>query len=103
MSASAKTLVRSIRDVHGVEVAGRTAWYLDTAASLVRHLPVALGLLALVTFALLFAVTRSLVLPLKALLMNVLGLSAAFGLLVLIFQDGRLEGLLRYHGEGALE
>ena len=48
-------------------VSGRTAWYLDTAASLVRHLPVALGLLALVTFGLLYAVTRSVVLPLKAL------------------------------------
>ncbi len=103
MSGSAKTLVRAIRDVPGVAVAGRTAWYLDTAASLVRHLPVALGLLALVTFGLLYAVTRSLILPLKALLMNVLGLSAAFGLLVLIFQDGRLEGLLDYQSQGALE
>ena len=103
MSASAKTLVRSIRRVPRVAVAGRTAWYLDTASSLVRHLPVAIGLLALVTFGLLYAVTRSLVLPLKALVMNVLGLSAAFGLLVLIFQDGRLEGLLNYRSQGALE
>ena len=47
--------------------------------------------------------TRSLVLPLKALLMNVLGLSAAFGLLVLIFQDGRFQGLLDYRSQGALE
>jgi RND superfamily putative drug exporter len=103
MSGSAKTLVRSIRRLPNVAVSGRTAWYLDTAASLVRHLPVALGLLAVFTFGLLYAVTRSLVLPLKALLMNVLGLSAAFGLLVLIFQDGRLEGLLNYRSEGALE
>ena len=103
MSGSAKTLVRSIRRLPDVAVSGRTAWYLDTAASLVRHLPVALGLLAVFTFGLLYAVTRSLVLPLKALLMNVLGLSAAFGLLVLIFQDGRLEGLLNYRSEGALE
>jgi uncharacterized membrane protein YdfJ with MMPL/SSD domain len=103
MSSSAKSLVRSIRRLPKVAVAGRTAWYLDTAASLVRHLPVALGLLALVTFGLLYAVTRSLVLPLKALLMNVLGLSAAFGLLVLIFQDGRLQGVLNYKSQGALE
>jgi putative drug exporter of the RND superfamily len=103
MSAPSKQLVRAIRRLPGVAVAGRTAWYLDTAATLVRHLPVALGLLAVVTFALLFAVTRSLILPLKALLMNVLGLSAAFGLLVLIFQDGRLEGLLNYRSQGALE
>ncbi|HVC87308.1 MAG TPA: MMPL family transporter [Gaiellaceae bacterium] len=103
MSASTKQLVRDIRKLPDVAVAGRTAWYLDTATSLLGHLPLALGLLAAVTFALLYAVTRSLVLPLKALLMNTLGLSAAFGLLVLIFQDGRLEGLLRYKSEGALE
>ena len=44
--------------------------------------------------------TGSVVLPVKALLMNLLTLSAAFGLLVLIFQDGRLEGLLAYDSPG---
>jgi RND superfamily putative drug exporter len=43
------------------------------------------------------------VLPVKALIMNVLSISAAFGLLVLVFQDGRLEGLLGYTSQGALE
>jgi RND superfamily putative drug exporter len=43
------------------------------------------------------------VLPIKALVMNVLTLSAVFGILVLIFQDGRLEGLLGYTSQGALE
>jgi uncharacterized membrane protein YdfJ with MMPL/SSD domain len=43
------------------------------------------------------------VLPVKAVLMNLLSLSATFGLLVLIFQDGRLEGLLDYTSQGALE
>jgi uncharacterized membrane protein YdfJ with MMPL/SSD domain len=52
---------------------------------------------------LLFVVTRSVVLPLKALLMNALGLAAAFGILVFVFQDGRLEGLLGYRSQGALE
>ena len=47
--------------------------------------------------------TASIVLPLKALVMNVLGISAAFGLLVLIFQDGRLMGLLDYESAGGLE
>ena len=47
--------------------------------------------------------TGSVVLPVKALLMNLLTLSAAFGLLVLIFQDGRLEGLLAFDAQGALE
>jgi RND superfamily putative drug exporter len=51
----------------------------------------------------LFVMTGSVVLPVKALLMNLLTLSAAFGLLVLIFQDGRLEGLLDFQAQGALE
>ena len=103
MSAQTKSLVRAVRAIPGAAVGGRTAWYLDTAASLRRHLPYALAILALTTFALLYLVTRSLVLPLKALLMNLLGLSAAFGVLVWIFQDGRLEGLLGYTSQGALE
>ncbi len=60
-------------------------------------------MLGLTTFALLFVVTGSLVLPLKALVMNVLGLTAAFGILVLVFQDGRLESLLDYRSQNALE
>ena len=47
--------------------------------------------------------TGSVVLPIKALLMNVLTISATFGVLVLIFQDGRFEGLLDYTSQGALE
>ncbi len=43
------------------------------------------------------------ILPVKSLIMNVLNLSAVFGILVLIFQDGHLEGLLNYSGQGALE
>jgi len=67
------------------------------------RLPLALILLGLTTLVILFAMTGSVVLPLKALVMNVLGLSAAFGLLVLVFQDGRLESLLGYTSQGALE
>ena len=103
MSDETKQLVRDMRKLPGVAVSGKTAWYLDTSASLKSHLPYALLLLAITTFLLLFVVTRSIVLPLKALLMNLLGLSAAFGVLVLIFQDGRLEGLLGYRSQGALE
>ncbi len=103
MSSRTKALVRNVRQLPGVMVSGKTAWYLDTAASLRRNLPYALALLAATTLLLLFLVTQSVVLPLKALLMNVLGLSAAFGVLVFIFQDGRLEGLLGYRSQGALE
>jgi RND superfamily putative drug exporter len=47
--------------------------------------------------------TGSVILPVKALVMNLLTVSAAFGVLVLIFQDGRLEGLLDYTSRGALD
>ncbi|HEY1162420.1 MAG TPA: MMPL family transporter, partial [Candidatus Dormibacteraeota bacterium] len=52
---------------------------------------------------LLFLMTGSLLLPLKAVVMNALTLSAAFGVLVLIFQDGNLSGLLDFKSQGALE
>ena len=55
------------------------------------------------TVVVLFLMTGSLVLPLKAIVMNLLGVSAAFGILVLVFQDGRLETLLGYTSQGALE
>jgi len=60
-------------------------------------------LLCLTTLVILYAMLRSVVLPVKALLMNLLTLSAAFGLLVVVFQDGHLEWLLRFDSQGAIE
>jgi uncharacterized membrane protein YdfJ with MMPL/SSD domain len=62
-----------------------------------------LAIVVLVTVAVLFVMTGSVILPIKQVLMNVLGLSAVFGILVLIFQDGRFEGLLGYTSQGGLE
>ena len=84
-------------------VTGETADFVDQQSSLGSRLPFGLAILCVTTFVLLFLLTGSLILPLKALAMNLLTLSAAFGLLVLIFQDGRFEGLLAYESEGALE
>ncbi|HEY0417088.1 MAG TPA: MMPL family transporter [Gaiellaceae bacterium] len=103
MSEGAKDVVRRIRALPGASVAGVTAWYLDTASSLRRHLPLALAILGLSVMVLLYLVTRSFVLPVKAVIMNAASLSAAFGILVWVFQDGRLEGLLHYQSQGALE
>ena len=86
-----------------VRVTGQSAALVDQHATLAAGIPPALAILALTTAVLLFAMTGSVVLPLKSLVMNLLTLSAAFGLLVLIFQDGRLEGLLDYRSQGALE
>ena len=95
-------LVRVIREP-GVSVSGQSASFVDQQDALADGLPLALAILALTTFTILFVMTGSVVLPLKALLMNLLSLSAAFGLLVLIFQDGRFESLLDYTSQGALE
>jgi uncharacterized membrane protein YdfJ with MMPL/SSD domain len=106
LDESSKELVREIRAVPAafpVDVGGETAQFLDQESSLAGHLPLALGLLALSTLVILFLMTGSLILPFKTLVMNLLTLSAAFGMLVLVFQDGRLEGLLDYTSQGALE
>jgi putative drug exporter of the RND superfamily len=65
----------------------------DTAHSVASRLPLALAIIAAITFILLFQLTGSVVLPLKSLALSVLSLSAAFGALVWIFQDGHLGGL----------
>jgi RND superfamily putative drug exporter len=103
MSNGAKDLDRRIRTLPGATVSGVTAWYLDTSSSLRRHLPAAGAILAVTIVALLYLVTRSVILPVKAVIMNALSLSAAFGVLVWVFQDGRLEGVLHYTSQGALE
>jgi RND superfamily putative drug exporter len=95
--------IRSLRTPFEVGVAGRSAAFVDQKHSLAHHLPIALAWLAITTFAVLFLFTGSVILPLKALVMNALTISAAFGILVLVFQDGRLEGLLGYVSQGALE
>jgi RND superfamily putative drug exporter len=101
-----KELVERIREGPNpfpVSVTGQTAHFLDQKESISSHLPLALALLCGLTVIVLFLMTGSVILPLKSLVMNALSLGAAFGLLVLIFQDGRLEGLLGFESEGALE
>lgn len=103
---SSLDLVRNIRSLDSpfeIGVGGFSASFIDQRASLAEHLPAALAILIITTLLLLFAVTGSVILPVKALLMNVLTLSAAFGLMVLVFQDGRLEGPLDFTSQGALE
>jgi uncharacterized membrane protein YdfJ with MMPL/SSD domain len=99
----------AVRDVRGLDPPfevlsrGESATLVDLKESLADHLPAALAVLMATTVVVLFLMTGSVVLPVKALLMNLLTMSATFGLLVLIFQDGRLEGLLDYTSQGALE
>jgi uncharacterized membrane protein YdfJ with MMPL/SSD domain len=98
-----------LRDVRGVDapvsvdVGGDAAVFVDQQHALAESLPLSLALLTVTTFTILFLMTGSVVLPAKALLMNLLTLSATFGILVLVFQDGRLEGLLGFESAGGLE
>ncbi|KUH86347.1 MULTISPECIES: MMPL family transporter [unclassified Mycobacterium] len=65
----------------------------DSSSAITSRLPLVLGVIAAITFVLLFLLTGSVVLPLKALVLNVLSLTAAFGALVWIFQEGHLGAL----------
>jgi putative drug exporter of the RND superfamily len=76
-----------------VEMGGVAMVNRDSDAAVTDRLPLVLGIMAAITFVLLFMLTGSVVLPLKALMCNVLSLTAAFGSLVWIFQDGHLGAL----------
>jgi len=86
-----------------VQVGGSAAEFHDQRTSIAGSVPLALGVLAIVTLVILWLMTGSVVLPIKALLMNVLTTGVATGVLVLIFQDGRLTGPLAYTGQGGIE
>ncbi|HKV21618.1 MAG TPA: MMPL family transporter, partial [Mycobacterium sp.] len=73
-----------------VQITGVAQQNRDSSTGITDRLPLVLGVIAAITFVLLFLLTGSIVLPLKALLLNVLSLTAAFGALVWIFQEGHL-------------
>src|SRR5262249_59652195 len=75
------------------ELAGVAQINRDSSVAITDRLPIVLAAIAAVTFVLLFLLTGSVVLPLKALVLNVLSLTAAFGALVWIFQEGHLGAL----------
>ncbi|MEV5751283.1 MMPL family transporter [Actinoallomurus sp. NPDC052308] len=105
-SRQARDLVERIRSLPApgtVYVGGETAELTDMLSSLGHVLPRAALFVGVVTFALLFAALGSILLPLKALVMNALSLSAAFGVMVWGFQDGHLAGVLGFTSTGTVE
>ena len=84
-------------------VTGTAATIADTKTSLGARLPWALAIIAVFTFILLFLFTGSIVVPIKALVLNLLSLTAMFGAMVWIFQDGNLSGILGFTSTGVLE
>jgi trehalose monomycolate/heme transporter len=108
ISGEARAVVQRVRDLApptggSVLVGGRTAELVDLLASIGSRLPWMALLVAGTSFVLLFLAFGSVVLPVKALLMNVLSLSASFGAIVWVFQDGHLSGLLDFTATGTLE
>ncbi|MBV9212597.1 MAG: MMPL family transporter [Actinobacteria bacterium] len=106
LSGASQALVGELRSLgEPIAAGGRIADFVDLKASIRSHALPALIVVTLTTLLALFLLTSSVVLPLKALLMNSLTLAAVFGAMVAIFQD-RLFGiasLVGYHGPPAIE
>lgn len=103
-----KDLVRSIRATRPPEgfnmlVGGGTAGVIDYADRLYQQFPRAATIIVLAIYLVLLRTFGSVVLPLKAVVMNVLSILASYGALVVIFQDGALSGLLHFQPLGYVE
>jgi RND superfamily putative drug exporter len=100
-SPQAEQLVRTIRSQDAapgahVLVTGNTAFSIDFVAYMLSRTPVAITFVFGTTFVVMLVLLRSLLLPLKAVLMNLLSLSAAFGALVWVFEQGNLSSILGF-------
>jgi uncharacterized membrane protein YdfJ with MMPL/SSD domain len=108
LSDEARGAARSLRaslddSINLVGVVGETTETIDQLESFADNAPAAIAIGAIATFVLVFLFTGSVVLPLKAILMNTLSVMIALAMLVLVFQDGRFEDLLGYTSQGAVE
>ena len=86
-----------------IHVGGLSAQIVDISAESRHKLPIVAGFIVLLSYVLLMMVFRSLVLPLKAIIMNVLGITAAYGLLVVVFQDGAGARLFNFTPTGTIQ
>ena len=94
----------TVGSVPGVtaDVTGYTADSEDFTDTLKSHAPLVFGFVLLAAFILLLFTFRSIVIPFKAILLNLLSVGAAYGILVWIFQEGHLESLLGFESNGAI-
>jgi trehalose monomycolate/heme transporter len=107
-SPQARAIVGQVRNVPPpsgarVYVGGQSAQLVDELSSLGQVLPWMGLVVALATFVVMFLAFGSVVLPVKAIVMNVLSLSAMYGVIVWIFQEGHLSGLLQFTPNGTIE
>lgn len=107
MSSEAQNLVKTLRASNppnaAVTVGGATAELVDLLAVLMTHIPYALAIIGVTLFILLFLMLGSVVLPLVAMVQNVLSLAVAFGALVWIFQEGNMADVLRMNVTGSID
>lgn len=107
MDPASLETVREIRELSTsqtpVTVAGESANTLDLRTSILDRLPLAVGLVVGSTLLVLWLLTGSVLLPLLTVVMNTLTLAATYGILVLVFQQGHLSGLLDFTPQGALD
>jgi RND superfamily putative drug exporter len=108
LGAEAQALVKTLRGLPppqglSAQVGGQSAQLVDFLSSLETGIPYALGLIVVVMFVLLFLMLGSLIVPLKAVVLNVLSLSASFGAIVWIFQDGNLSNILGFTPTGSID
>jgi trehalose monomycolate/heme transporter len=108
ISQQARHIVTEIRGLtpppgSTAEVGGQTAGLVDLLSGLGATLPWMALLVGAATFVLLFLAFGSVVLPLKAIVMNVLSLSATFGVIVWVFQWGHLSNILRFTPTGSID
>jgi RND superfamily putative drug exporter len=99
-----RVLPATLGQVHGISyaVTGNTAASYDDTQRIKDTIPLVLGVVAALAFMLLLVAFRSVTLPLMSIVLNLLSVGAAYGLITLIFQDGRLQGLLDFTSYGVI-
>jgi uncharacterized membrane protein YdfJ with MMPL/SSD domain len=106
LSPTAQKTVNTLQTLHvpgQLIVVGQTASFEALQRSIKSRLPLVLGLIILIALVMLFVMTRSIVLPVVAVMMNVLTIGSTFGVLVWAFQWGHLSRLIGFSGPGALQ
>ncbi len=107
MDTATQDLVRSVRKVQApdaqVKAGGNTAALVDLLDTLATYIPIAAAIIGVTLFVLLFLMLGSIIIPLNAIIQNVLSLSTSFGALVLIFQEKHFADFLHINATGSID
>ncbi len=107
-SPEARALVATIKafrlpDAHAIHIDGSASSASDLIGSLYGRFPIVIIAVILMTFVSLMILFRSILIPLKAVILNILSIVASFGALVWVFQQGNMSGLLGFESQGIIE